>query len=268
MKRIIVCIENKYFLEQIESFCHEEKIAIHAVSSPEELDNEPFIVIITDKKDLIEAFSTAGKTCIITNDKILNNVYCLKESFNHTHLRLLVDIIFHGALFTNYSPSLMPYVFHKEYTISNDFFNIDRLVYAMTAEFVLFFKFSELEKMRVGISEMLTNSIEHGNLEITAEEKFKATEEGTYYKLLNERLSNKELAERTTHINIDLRDNTLTVTITDQGNGFDTTKFPDPTDTEHLLKLHGRGIFITRMYFSEIKYNKKGNEVTLIKRLP
>ena len=162
----------------------------------------------------------------------------------------------------------MPYVFHKEYTISNDFFNIDRLVYAMTAEFVLFFKFSELEKMRVGISEMLTNSIEHGNLEITAEEKFKATEEGTYYKLLNERLSNKELAERTTHINIDLRDNTLTVTITDQGNGFDTTKFPDPTDTEHLLKLHGRGIFITRMYFSEIKYNKKGNEVTLIKRLP
>ena len=121
--------------------------------------------------------------------------------------------------------------------------------------------------MRVGISEMLTNSIEHGNLEITADEKFKATEEGTYYDLLNERLSNKELAERTTHINIDLRDNTLTVTITDQGKGFDTTKLPDPTDTEHLLKLHGRGIFITRMYFSEIKYNKKGNEVTLIKRL-
>ena len=138
----------------------------------------------------------------------------------------------------------------------------------MTAEFVLFFKFSELEKMRVGISEMLTNSIEHGNLEITADEKFKATEAGTYYDLLNERLNDKKLAERTTHINIDLRDNTLTVKITDQGKGFDTTKLPDPTDTEHLLKLHGRGIFITRMYFSEIKYNQKGNEVTLIKRLP
>ena len=137
----------------------------------------------------------------------------------------------------------------------------------MTAEFVLFFKFYELEKIRVGISEMLTNSIEHGNLEITADEKFKATEAGTYYDLLNERLNNKKFAERTTHINIDLRDNTLMVTITDQGKGFDTTKLPDPTDTEHLLKLHGRGIFITRMYFSEIKYNQKGNEVTLIKRL-
>lgn len=223
MKRIIVCIQNKDFLKQIESFCQEEKIAIHTINSPEGLDGEPFIVIITDQKDLAEAFSTAGKTCVITNNKMLNNVYCLKESFNHTHLRILVDIILHGALLTNYYPSLMPYVFHKEYTISNDFFNIDRLVYAMTAEFVLFFKFSELEKMRVGISEMLTNSIEHGNLEITADEKFKATEEGTYYDLLNERLSNKKLAERTTYINIDLKDNTLTVTITDQGKGFDTT---------------------------------------------
>lgn len=221
MKRIIVCIQNKDFLEQIKSFCQEEKIAIHTITSPEGLDGEPFIVIITDQKGLAEAFSTAGKTCVITNNKMLNNVYCLKESFNHTHLRLLVDIIFHGALLTNYYPSLMPYVFHKEYTISNDFFNIDRLVYAMTAEFVLFFKFSELEKMRVGISEMLTNSIEHGNLEITADEKFKATEEGTYYDLLNERLSNKKLAERTTYINIDLRDNTLTVTIADQGKGFE-----------------------------------------------
>ncbi len=75
------------------------------------------------------------------------------------------------------------------------------------------------------------------------------------------------MAERTTHINIDIRDNILTVTITDQGKGFDTTKLPDPTDKECLLKLHGRGIFITRMYFSKIKYNEKGNEVTLIKIL-
>ena len=88
MKRIIVCIQNKDFLKQIESFCQEEKIAIHTINSPEGLDGEPFIVIITDQKDLAEAFSTAGKTCVITNNKMLNNVYCLKESFNHTHLRI------------------------------------------------------------------------------------------------------------------------------------------------------------------------------------
>ena len=78
MKRIIVCIQNKEFLERLESFCQEEKIAIHAVSSPEELDGEPFIVIITDQKDLVEAFCSAGKTCLITNDKVLNTAYSLK----------------------------------------------------------------------------------------------------------------------------------------------------------------------------------------------
>lgn len=268
MKRILVNIENKIYLERLESFCNEEQITLKAVSSPDEVDNEPFIVLVTDKKDMVEAFSSKGRVCVITNEKPVNHIYCLKENFTNTHLRLLVDIIFHGMLLTNYYPSLMPYDFHKEYTISNDFFNIDRIVYAMTADFVLFFKFSELEKLRVGISEMLTNSIEHGNLGITAEEKFKATEAGTYYELLNERLSDPVLSKRTTHINIDLKDRVLTVTITDQGKGFDTSKLPDPTDEEHLLRLHGRGIFITKMYFNKILYNKKGNQVTLVKELP
>ncbi len=268
MKRILVNIENKIYLERLESFCNEEKIALKTISSPEEVDSEPFIVIVTDRKDMIDAYSVKGRVCIITNEKPLNHIYCLKENFTNTHLRLLVDIIFHGILLTNYYPSLMPYDFHKEYTISNDFFNIDRIVYAMTADFVLFFKFFELEKLRVGISEMITNSIEHGNLGITAEEKFKATEAGTYYELLNSRLSDPVYSKRTTHINIDLKDKILTVIITDQGDGFDTSKLPDPTDEEHILRLHGRGIFITKMYFSKIEYNQKGNQVTLVKEVP
>lgn len=268
MKRILVNIENETYLERLESFCIEEKIALKHISSPEDVDEEPFIVIITDKKDEVDGYNGKGRVCVITNEKPISHIYCLKENFTSTHLRMLVDTIFHGMLLTNYYPSLMPYDFHKEYTISNDFFNIDRIVYAMTADFVLFFKFSDLEKLRVGISEMLTNSIEHGNLGITAEEKFKATEEGTYYELLNERLSDPVLSKRTTHINIDLKDKVLKVTITDQGKGFDTSKLPDPTDAEHLLKLHGRGIFITKMYFSKIEYNDKGNQVTLIKELP
>ncbi len=267
MKKIIVCIKNKDFFERLEAFCLEEKITMLSVSSKDEIDSEPFIVIITDQIDLVDEFCAVGKTCIITNEKVKNHVYSLIENFNHTHLRILIDVIFHGTLLTNYYPALMPYSFHKEYTIYNDFFNIDRIVYAITAEFVLFFKFSDLEKMRVGISEILTNSIEHGNLEITADEKFKATEEGSYYELINERLTTPKFATRTTHLSIDLHDKILTITITDQGKGFDTTKLPDPTDAECLLKLHGRGIFITRMYFSEIKYNEKGNEVKLIKKL-
>lgn len=269
MKRIIACIKNNKYLTRLESFCHEEKLGLTTVSSLKDIDDEPYIIIITDDKDsYANTDIDNNRLCIITDEKHDSNILCLKDNFTNAHLRMLIDIIYHGILLSNYAPSLKPYVFHKEYVISNDFYNIDRLVYAMTAELVIFFKFYELEKIRVGISEMLTNSIEHGNLGITADEKFKATESGTYYDLLNERLNNPEISKKLTHINIDYRDKVLTVKIKDEGKGFDTSRLPDPTDSEHLLKLHGRGIFITRMYFTEIKYNKKGNEVTLIKNVP
>lgn len=269
MKRIIACVKDNEYLLRLKSFCQEEKLGLTTISSIKDIDEEPYIVIITDEKELFSKENIDNsRICFITNDKMENGVYSLKENFTHAHLRMLIDVIYHGILLSNYAPSLKPYVFHKEYIISNDFYNIDRLVYAMTAELIIFFKFFELEKIRVGISEMLTNSIEHGNLGITADEKFKATEEGTYYELLNTRLNDPEISKKKTHINIDYRDRKLTVKIKDEGKGFDTSKLPDPTDSEHLLKLHGRGIFITRMYFTEIKYNSIGNEVTLIKDVP
>ena len=269
MKRIIACLTQKNYLLRLESFCQEEKISLTIIDMPEEMNEDPYIVIITDNKDYIDRFARNQKICLISNDRPLNSsLFNIKENFTNTHLRMLIDNIYHGALITNYSPSLMPYVFQKQYTISNDFYNIDRIVYAMTAEFVVFFKFFELEKIRVGISEMLTNSMEHGNLGITSDEKFKATEEGTYYDLLSKRLQDPEVANKKTNVIIQYKSDTLTITIKDEGKGFDTTKLPDPTDAEHLLKLHGRGIFITKMYFNEIKYNDKGNEVTLVKVLP
>lgn len=265
MKRIIVCLNNEDYLLRIEDFCQEEKLDIARISCPQDLDEDPYIVVITDKDEYVDEFSIKGKLCLVSDAKPVKNIFYLKETFSVAHLRMLLDMVYHGVLLSNYAPSLMPYVFHKEYTIANDFYNIDRLVYAMTAELVIFFKFCELEKIRVGMSEMITNAIEHGNLGITAEEKFKATEEGVYYDMLNERMSDPAKAARKTNIKIDFRDDKLTVKITDEGSGFDTTKLPSPTDKENLMKLHGRGIFITRIYFTDIKYNDKGNEVTLIK---
>ena len=70
MKRILVNIENKIYFERLESFCNEEKIVLKAISSPEDVDSEPFIVIVTDKKDMIAAFS-AGADAISTTKKEL-----------------------------------------------------------------------------------------------------------------------------------------------------------------------------------------------------
>ncbi len=69
-------------------------------------------------------------------------------------------------------------------------------MFALTKDFVYFLDFQSLEKVRVGLSEMLTNAIEHGNLGITGDDKLNATESGTYYDLVNERLADDKYNSR------------------------------------------------------------------------
>lgn len=65
----------------------------------------------------------------------------------------------------------------------------------------------------------------------------------------------------------DKKSSVFTVNIKDAGRGFDFTSLPDPTKEENILCEHGRGVFIIREYMDEMKYNKKGNELTFSKKI-
>jgi serine/threonine-protein kinase RsbW len=54
--------------------------------------------------------------------------------------------------------------------------------------------------------------------------------------------------------------------IKDQGPGFDPDRVADPTADENLEKEGGRGLLLMRHYM-EVKYNEKGNIVTLAKHI-
>lgn len=58
----------------------------------------------------------------------------------------------------------------------------------------------------------------------------------------------------------------ITITITDQGQGFDLAAVPDPTSDENLEKPCGRGIMLMQAYMDEVRFNNKGNQVRLVKR--
>jgi serine/threonine-protein kinase RsbW len=55
----------------------------------------------------------------------------------------------------------------------------------------------------------------------------------------------------------------LSISIKDEGNGFQPEDVPDPTMPENIEALNGRGIFLMSKLADEIKYSKKGNEVTM-----
>jgi len=53
--------------------------------------------------------------------------------------------------------------------------------------------------------------------------------------------------------------------IEDQGEGFDVSDLPDPTAVENLERSCGRGVYLMQSYMSWIRYNDRGNCVTLCK---
>ncbi len=55
------------------------------------------------------------------------------------------------------------------------------------------------------------------------------------------------------------------VEVEDQGPGFDPAAVPDPTAAENLERPSGRGLFLMRRYVDWVRYNGRGNVVTLCK---
>jgi serine/threonine-protein kinase RsbW len=51
--------------------------------------------------------------------------------------------------------------------------------------------------------------------------------------------------------------------VTDEGPGFDPASLPNPLTEESRRRPRGRGVFLMRMYMTEVVFNARGNEVTL-----
>lgn len=122
----------------------------------------------------------------------------------------------------------------------------------------------EILNLKIGIEEMIVNAVEHGNLGISFAEKAAAIEAGTLRELMAERLKGAGAAKVVT-VTSRLTRERFEITISDGGEGFDWRALPG-VEAGNLLAYSGRGIFLTKIYFDEVRYNERGNEVTLVKR--
>ncbi len=124
---------------------------------------------------------------------------------------------------------------------------------------------AEIINLRIGIEEMLNNAIEHGCLDIGFEEKNTALHNGTFSALVREKAKQHADKPRRAYVHSRLTEDELTVTVRDEGVGFDWRSLPS-SSTESLLHFNGRGIFLTKIFFDVVEYNAAGNQVTLRKR--
>jgi CheY-like chemotaxis protein len=111
----------------------------------------------------------------------------------------------------------------------------------------------------VGVLELLTNGIEHGNLGISYEEKSRLLAERRYQEELERRLELEENRHKRVRATLTRIGDHLQILIVDCGPGFDFQRYL-AFDKERLFHAHGRGILLARAAL-EVEYFEPGNLV-------
>ncbi len=120
----------------------------------------------------------------------------------------------------------------------------------------------------LGLNELIINAIEHGNLEISYEEKSHLNETGQWLTELNKRLLDEKYKSRVVTVKCSKSTETIQVLITDEGKGFDWQPYLEIAP-ERAFDTHGRGIAMAKMLsFPEIKYLGCGNQVEVTCKIP
>ena len=122
-----------------------------------------------------------------------------------------------------------------------------------------------VERTRLGVAmeEALANALYHGNLEVCSALR---DDDRGYFNEVERRRHDSPFCDRQIHVEAELSREQARFVVRDEGNGFDPSTLPDPTDPENLEKSSGRGILLMRTFMDEVAFNEVGNEVRMLKR--
>ncbi|WP_169568999.1 ATP-binding protein [Sneathiella limimaris] len=121
------------------------------------------------------------------------------------------------------------------------------------------------DDVALGLTELLINAIEHGNLGISYSEKGELLKNGVWHQEIENRLQHKNFKNKRVILEFASKDQTLEFKITDEGKGFDFNKYLEPkfkSDNESHDYFHGRGIKLAKqLCFDNLQFQGCGNIV-------
>ena len=112
-----------------------------------------------------------------------------------------------------------------------------------------------------GLTELMINAVEHGNLGITYREKTLLLMENDWQAEVNRRLELPQFRDRVARVRFERLADRMCFTIADEGNGFDWQRYLD-FDPSRIFDPNGRGIAMAhRSSFCNIDYQGSGSTV-------
>ncbi len=146
---------------------------------------------------------------------------------------------------------------------------------AVVADFLAKFLFTSgfcdhagYHQLNLAFIETLINAIEHGNLELPSTMKAGEFEiNPAFEELRDARMKDAHYGDRKIKISFQFNQQFFSLTITDEGPGFDWKKFFDEKShpKEMSIESYGRGFLLIRHIIDEVYFNDRGNSITLIK---
>jgi serine/threonine-protein kinase RsbW len=76
---------------------------------------------------------------------------------------------------------------------------------------------------------------------------------------------NHEDPRKLVHITCRCEPDEVSITVKDEGRGFDINKMADPTAPENIGSVHGRGIYLMKAFMDEIRFEEGGVVVRMRK---
>ncbi|MCP4135269.1 MAG: hypothetical protein GY754_30150 [bacterium] len=153
------------------------------------------------------------------------------------------------------------------YRIGNYLFTAGEISHRITRNLNKYMKRSQVAMVKIAIQEIIINAIEHGNLEITFDEKSAALEEDNYFELVASRQQNPENFEKKVRIEYSQDNEKIEFSVLDDGSGFNHKQVvaDNGEQARQEMLAHGRGIPMARNIFDRIEYNESGNGVKMVK---
>jgi serine/threonine-protein kinase RsbW len=68
-------------------------------------------------------------------------------------------------------------------------------------------------------------------------------------------------------VELEAKDGILSIEVRDQGEGFDFTKIPNPTEKDNLHKNSGRGVFLIKKLMDDVRHFDCGRKIKMVKFL-
>lgn len=118
-------------------------------------------------------------------------------------------------------------------------------------------------QLKIALTEMLLNSIEHGNCQITFDEKADWLRRGEdIADLIRHKDSDPEINRKRVTFEYSLESSKGRFIICDEGEGFDWRNYINADIVKDVYGLNGRGILMAKVVSNNLSYNEKGNEVS------